>query len=104
MSKKARGSRAQEAAAAPAAAPGSDDELTPEVKLAFAMVVECIEKRRKIKLMAYLLALVVMVGGLVGSLLFMAASPKSFRGWALFLPLLATGTIFWIFGRWEKRA
>jgi hypothetical protein len=90
--------------AAPAVPPGPDDELTPEVKQAFAMVVERIEKRRKIKLMAYLLALVVMVFGLIGALLFMAAGPGRFRGWALFLPLLATGCIFWGFGRWEKRA
>ena len=83
--------------------PAADEELTPEVKLAFTMVVERLEKRRRIKLVAYLLALVVMVLGLVGALLFMAAAPKQFRGWALFLPLLATGTIFWVFGRWEKR-
>jgi hypothetical protein len=84
--------------------PKDDEELTPEVKAAFAMVVERLEKRRRIKLTAYLLALVVMLGGLVGALLYMAAAPKQFRGWALFLPLLFTGFIFWIFGRWEKRA
>ncbi len=83
---------------------GSDEELTPEVKAAFAMVVQRLEKRRKIKLTAYLLALVVMVVGLVGSLLYMAAAPRQFRGWALFVPLALTGIIFWVFGRWEKRA
>jgi uncharacterized membrane protein len=90
--------------AAPAAPAPADEELTPEVKQAFALVVARIEKRRRIKLVAYLLALAVMVFGLVGALLFMAAGPGKFRGWALFLPLLATGCIFWIFGRWEKRA
>jgi peptidoglycan/LPS O-acetylase OafA/YrhL len=101
VSKKRPAKPAAERAAG--AAPGADEELTPEVKLAFTLVVERLEKRRRIKLVAYLLALVVMVLGLVGALLFMAAAPKQFRGWALFLPLLATGTIFWVFGRWEKR-
>jgi peptidoglycan/LPS O-acetylase OafA/YrhL len=89
--------------APPPAAPGAQEELTPEVKLAFTMVVARLEKRRRIKLVAYLLARVVMVVGLAGALVFIAANPKQFRGWALFLPLLATGTILWTFGRWEKR-
>jgi hypothetical protein len=80
-----------------------DDELTPEVKQAFALVVARLEKRRRIKLLAHLSALVVMVVGLVGALLFMAAGPGHFRGWALFVPLIVTGAIFWVFGRWEKR-
>jgi hypothetical protein len=88
----------------PPPAGDKDEELTPEVKAAFAMVVARLEKRRRIKLMAYGLALLVMLGGLVGALLFMAAAPTKFRGWALFLPLLCTGLIFWVFGRWEKRA
>jgi peptidoglycan/LPS O-acetylase OafA/YrhL len=100
---KKRAAKAPPGPTSPDAAPGADEELTPEVKLAFTMVVERLEKRRRIKLVAYLLALVVMVLGLVGALLYMAAAPKQFRGWALFLPLLATGTIFWVFGRWEKR-
>jgi hypothetical protein len=82
----------------------SDEELTPEVKQAFEMVLTRLAKRRKIKLTAYLLALVVMVAGTLGALLFMAAKPTQFRGWALFLPLIATGLIFWLFGRWEKRS
>ena len=87
-----------------APAPQNDDELTPEVKAAFALVVERLAKRRRIKLVAHLLALVVMVLGLIGALLFIAAAPTKFRGWALFLPLFAAGIIFWVFGRWEKRA
>jgi hypothetical protein len=85
-------------------APSDDEELTPEVKAAFALVVARLEKRRKINLAAYLLALVTMIFGLVGGLLFIAAAPGKFRGWILFVPLAIIGVIFWVFGRWAKRA
>ena len=81
----------------------ADEELTPEVKAAFAMVVARLEKRRKINLTAYLLAFLVMVGGIIGSLFYIAAAPGEFRGWILLVPLGVTGLIFSIFGRWAKR-
>jgi hypothetical protein len=81
-----------------------DEQLTPEVKAAFAMIVTRLEKRRKINLAAYLLALVTMIVGLVGGILFMAAAPHTFRGWIFFVPFAIIGVIFWVFGRWAKRA
>jgi len=89
---------------APGEQPGGDEELTPEVKAAFALIVARLEKRRKISLAAYLLALVTMVVGIVGGLWFIAAAPGTFRGWILLVPLGLVGLIFWVFGRWAKRA
>jgi hypothetical protein len=93
--------RAAEAAIAEVAA---DAELTPEVKEAFAQVVRRLERRRKINIAAYLLALVVMLGGMFGGLAFMAAGHGKFRGWILIVPIALVGLIFWGFGRWAKRA
>jgi hypothetical protein len=82
----------------------SDAQLTPEVKEAFAAVVRRLEKRRKINLAAYLLALIIMLVGTFGGLAFMAMGPGKFRGWILVVPIALVGLVFWTFGRWAKRA
>ncbi len=82
-----------------------EGDLPPEVKEAFTLVVRRLEKRRKINLAGYLLALVVMITGLVGGLAYMGGAAKGeFRGWILVVPLALIGLIFWVFGRWAKRA
>jgi hypothetical protein len=84
--------------------PLDDDSITPEVREAFMKTVARIEKRRKIRLWGYFLALVVMIVGLLASLYYMGLAPHEFRGWAFLVPIAVVGLILWAFGRWSRRA
>lgn len=80
-------------------------KLSPEAVEAFFRAVEKAERRRKIMLGGYLLALVVLIVGMVASFVVVGSAPKGkFMGWVFLLPFLAVGIIFVIFGRWSKRA
>ena len=82
-----------------------DDEQIPlEVKEAFTRVVLRVEKRRKINLLAMLIALVVMLVGLPLGLAYMGnGRPGEFRGWILLVPLSTVGLVLWLFGKWARK-
>jgi hypothetical protein len=66
-------------------------------------VIEKVERKRKIMLAGYLVALVVLIGGQVAAfLVFAATPPERFIGWIFFLPFLAVGAVIWLFGRWAS--
>jgi hypothetical protein len=66
--------------------------------------IEKVERKRKIMLLGYLLALVLLVGGQVTAFIVFAMSPRgSFMGWVFFVPFLAVGSVLWLFGRWATR-
>jgi peptidoglycan/LPS O-acetylase OafA/YrhL len=67
-------------------------------------VIERVERRRKIMLAGYLIALVLLVGGQVIALyVFSQARPGTFIGWIFFVPFLAVGLTLWLFG-WLSRS
>jgi hypothetical protein len=85
--------------------PALDDEgITPEVREAFMQTVARIEKRRKILLWGYLLALPILIIGTLASLYYMGLAPREFRSWALLVPIAIVGAVLWGFGRWSRRA
>jgi hypothetical protein len=79
-------------------------QLTPEEATHFLALIERALKRRRIQFAGYMVSLVVLITTMTGALLYVGASPKgAFVGWAFFIPFLAVGAIFWIFGRWANR-
>lgn len=80
-------------------------KLTPEEAAHFAELLERSIKRRKIQLVGYLLSLVVLLVGMFFALAYYGAYGEGrFVGWVFFLPFIAVGLIFYLFGRWAKRA
>jgi hypothetical protein len=78
-------------------------QLTPEEAAHFADLLEKAIKRRKIQLFGYLLALVVVMVGMFAAMLVWARRDEGeFVGWVFFLPFLAVGVIFYVFGRWAR--
>ena len=81
------------------------DKLTDEELAILTRAVERIARRRKIQLVGYTLALLVMIVGMLGSLyVYGVAPPGKFVGWVFFVPFAIVGAILWIFGRWSKSA
>jgi hypothetical protein len=81
------------------------DNLSPEELAVLTRAVERIARRRKIQLIGYTLALLVMIVGMLGSLYVYGISPPGkFVGWVFFVPFAAVGAILWIFGKLSKRA
>jgi len=81
------------------------DNLSPEELATLTRAVERISRRRKIMLIGYTLALLVMIVGILASLYIYGVSPPGrFVGWVFFIPFALVGAILWIFGKWAKRA
>jgi hypothetical protein len=84
--------------------PGGD-QLSPEELAVLTRAVERIARRRKIQLIGYTLALLVMIVGMLASLYVYGVSPPGrFVGWVFFIPFGLVGLILWLFGKWSKRA
>ena len=79
-------------------------QLTPEEAAHFVAILERSIRKRRIQLIGYLIALVVLLVGEVAALAYYGAAPEgAFVGWVFFLPFLAIGLIFFAFGRWANR-
>jgi uncharacterized membrane protein len=79
-------------------------QLTPEEAAHFVALLERAIKRRRIQLIGYLVALVVLMVGMFLALAYFGASEEgSFVGWVFLLPFVAVGAIFFVFGRWANR-
>jgi hypothetical protein len=66
-------------------------------------VIERVERRRKIMLAGYLVALVVLVGGQLGALYIVGTMPGRFMAWLFFIPFALVGATLWLFGRLSRR-
>ena len=91
----------------PKAGPPQDEggQLSPEEMAVLARAVERIARRRKLQLIGYTLALLVMIVGMVAALYVYGVTPRGrFVGWVFFVPFLLVGLILWIFGRWARKA
>jgi hypothetical protein len=63
-----------------------------------------VERKRKIILAGYLLAVLVLIGGEVVALyIFGTAAPGAQVAWVFFIPFALVGLIFWLIGRATKR-
>lgn len=79
-------------------------QLTPEEAAHFVGVLEKAIRRRRIQLIGYLTSLAVLLVGMFFALVYYGAAEEgSFVGWVFFLPFLAVGAIFYVFGRWANR-
>ena len=79
-------------------------QLTPEEAEHFVGLLERAIRRRRVQLIGYLLALVVLlVGEFLALAYFGASDPGTFVGWVFFVPFVAVGAVFFIFGRWANR-
>lgn len=79
-------------------------KLTPEEARYFVGILEKSIRRRRIQLIGYLVALVVLLVGMFFALAYYGAAEEGkFVGWVFLLPFLAIGLVFWIFGRWANR-
>lgn len=62
-----------------------------------------VSRKRAILLWGYVLALIAMIGGMLGALYVYGSSPPGkFVGWVFFAPVSAVGAILWGFGRWAR--
>ncbi len=79
-------------------------QLTPDEAAHFLGLITRAIKRRKIQLVGYLFALVVLLGGQVGALVYFGmSSGGSSVGWVFLVPFLLVGVVFWLFGRWARQ-
>ena len=79
-------------------------QLSPEEAAHFVEILERAIKRRRIQLIGYLTGLVVLLVGMFLALaVYGAADEGTFVGWVFFLPFIAVGLIFFVFGRWANR-
>jgi len=82
----------------------ADVKLTAAEMAAFVRAVGRAQKRRRILLGGYLLALAVMLVGTVAALVVYGRAPRgTFVGWVFLCPFAAVGAILWLFGRWARR-
>jgi hypothetical protein len=79
-------------------------EVGQEQIAALVAAIERAERRRKIMLAGYLVALVVLVGGQVAAFLVYGNAPRDgFWGWVFLIPFGAVGAVLWLFGRLARR-
>ena len=82
----------------------ADENRTPEQRAALLRAFERLQKRRRIYLAAYLLALTIAVTGLVATLVIYGRAQRgAFVAWIFLVPMGLIGAVFWLFGRWAKR-
>ena len=80
-------------------------QLSPEEAAHFVDLLERAIRRRRIQLIGYLSALAVLLVGMFLALAYYGAADEgTFVGWVFFLPFIAVGLIFYLFGRWANRA
>lgn len=78
--------------------------LTPDEAQHFVGLLERAIKRRRIQLIGYAAALVVLLAGQVGALAYYGTTePGQFVGWIFFIPFLLVGIVFYVFGAWANR-
>ncbi len=79
-------------------------ELPPEQVAILVRAIESAQRRQRIMIAGYVLALVVLLGGMVGSFWLFGQLPENtFRGWVFLAPLALVGTILWFFGYLAKK-
>ena len=79
-------------------------KLSPEQAAMFVDMLELAMKKRRMMLLGYLTALVVLVAGSVFSLWAYAThEPGTFIGWAMLVPFAGVGVVFIVFSRLTKR-
>ncbi len=71
---------------------------------ALVAAIDRFERRRRLMLAGYLLALVVLIGGQIAAFFVYATAPQgSFIAWVFLLPFAAVGFVLWLFGRLARR-
>ena len=73
---------------------------TQEQLDALVAAIDRVERRRKIMLAGYLVALVLLVGGQVAAFYLVATAPEDrFLAWVFLVPFALVGGVLWLFGR-----
>jgi hypothetical protein len=81
-----------------------EKKLSPEEIEMFVAVLEKVERRRRIMLGGYLLAIAMLFCGEIGALITVGLAGRHARvGWVFLVPFALTGVILWSFGKWSKR-
>ncbi len=71
---------------------------------ALVAAIDRFERRRRLMLAGYLLALVLLIGGQIAAFYVYATAPQgSFLAWIFLLPFAAVGLVLWLFGRLARR-
>ena len=79
-------------------------QLSPDEAAHFVAILERAIRRRRIQLVGYLTALVVLMVGMFLALAYYGAAEEgTFVGWVFFIPFIAVGLIFFAIGRWANR-
>jgi zinc transporter ZupT len=85
--------------------PEAPPELSPEEMAILIRTIESAMRRQRIRLAGYILALVVMLGGMAGAFWLFGRLPEdSFRAPVLLAPLVLVGLILWVFGYLAKKS
>ncbi len=83
----------------------ADEGLTPEQIQLLADAIGRAEKRRKIMLAGYLVALIILLVGVPTCFVIVGRAARGvFVGWVFFVPWSLVGVTLWSFGRWAKRS
>jgi len=79
----------------------SEQGPTKEQIEALVAAIDRVERRRKIMLGGYLVALVLLIVGQVIAFIIVGSAPEgSFLGWVFLIPFALVGAVLWAFGRW----
>ena len=80
------------------------ETLSPEEAAIFLRLVEAALKKRRILLVGYLMALVFMLGGMMGALyIYAQREPGQLLGWVFLVPFAVVGITLYLFGRWSRQ-
>ena len=79
-------------------------QLTPEQAAHFVALLERAIRRRRIQLIGYLLALVILLVGMFFALAYYGAAEEGrFVGWVFGVPFIGVALVLLVFGRWANR-
>ncbi len=76
-------------------------KLSPDEAAFFLHKLEAANRKRRVQLWGYLVALIIWALTMIFAMLYYAYSPRGvFVGWIFIVPFVAVGSLLFLFGKW----
>ena len=78
-------------------------KLSPDEAAFFLHKLEAANRKRRVQLWGYLVALIMWAATMIFALIYYAYSPPGvFVGWIFVVPFVAVGSLLFLFGKWAE--